>query len=105
MQLEHIFAGERIWRGEIEREPAVQHFAGGVAKDPQRCKARLGNIAEHAGGNGRNQTAGHSNHSDATATRRRCDSRDGVGVAGPGGHRRISLSLLSAATSLLMRHC
>ena len=49
MEFQHIFAGKRVWAGEIEGDAFVDRFVIAVAKIAQAGSARFRQRAEQSG--------------------------------------------------------
>src|SRR3546814_13925895 len=80
LQLDDVFAGKRMWRGEVQHESAVDCCAGRSAEIAQRgdtrCRQRTGTALT----NDSRSRSGNTHNTDATATRRGGNRNDGLGV-------------------------
>jgi hypothetical protein len=86
MQLEHVFAGEGVWCGEVDREAQVEQFALGILPAGEDCAPGRRQLAQQHIGHFRHHWSGYA-HNRHPAAPRRCRCGDnGVGRRGPRAH-------------------
>src|SRR3546814_4012767 len=68
LQLDDVFAGKRMWRGEVQHESAVDCCAGRSAEIAQRGDTRCRQSTGNAFTNDRRSGTGNNHNTDATAS-------------------------------------
>lgn len=85
LQLQHVFAGIGMRRGEVQRQPLVDGLAVGIAKR-QVVRLARAQVASAQGLHQRGDAlAGHAHDAHGAAPRGSGDGNDRVGVAGKHG--------------------
>ena len=78
VQLEHVFAGEGMRRGEEEREARVDGAPAGIGEDRDGCVARRRHRFQHRRRDRARRRAGDADDADAAAARGRGGGDDRV---------------------------
>ena len=80
LKLKHVFTGQRVRRGKVERQALVDRVASGVEEIPQRGQARWRQVAQQRRGDRPAGRTRDADDADAAPAWRRGDRGDRVGL-------------------------